>query len=315
MQLLKNVGRDVEKNNVQEPLPIFFGYNIPGGEIHWECAAIEVNNFPITQRKVPNSRIYEMHFKDEEINWLQTKNSSYKYFFGRGTLSKKIIDKKILIIGIGAIGSNLATTLVRGGCTDIHLADYDIKEPENVCRSEYQFFSGLNSKVIDLGRQLSDISPFVNPKPFERLTDVIKFLISNGFEKKETIERLDEYDYIFDCSTDNDLAYILDSLNLKAEVINISITNHAKELVCAIKPNLYACMNEIFKGLNSDENDLYNPTGCWSPTFKASYNDIASMTQIAIKHINILLEKNLSLRSFYLQAGNESELNFKIHQF
>jgi len=303
-------------NNQFNHIPLFIGYNLPNGEIHWQCAAIENGILSVYQTKSAVSKLIEKHFSDSDIVWLQTKNCSYNYYFGRGTLSEKFTNAKILIIGIGAIGSNLATTLVRGGCKRIFVADYDLKEPENVCRAEYNFSTGLNSKVLDLSRHLCEISPFLEVKLHEQFTDHIKLIINNSFDDKIVKNVLEKYDFIFDCSADNDLTFVLDKLNLQTKIINLSITNHAKELVCITNPNLYEWLINTFQKLNSDTSDLYNPTGCWSPTFKASYNDIVTLVQYAIKHINYTLNNNLSLRNFYLKTESESgEFNIKLNQF
>jgi len=117
----------------QKYIPIFIGYNTKNQNIHWQVAMIDLKDqfFKNTQG------IYELC--DKKINWVISKNSSYHYFFGRGAFHPNLTDKKVLIIGLGAIGSQVAKTLVRGGCKNITIADYDVKEPENICRSEYNF--------------------------------------------------------------------------------------------------------------------------------------------------------------------------------
>jgi ferritin-like protein len=111
------------------------------------------------------------------------------------------------------------------------------------------------------------------------------------------------------------MAYILDKLTIKAEVINLSITNHSNELVCAVKPNMYTWLIDIFKRLPQDLTDLYNPTGCWSPTFKASYTDIAVLVQYAIKHINLCFEQNKPLRNFHLSTESSDGFTIKLNQY
>jgi len=308
----------VKKNNnfrkqgISE-LPLFIGYKIPTGETHWQCALIDVTAFPDYAEK--NNGIYMGHLADEPINWAQTKNVSPLYFFGRGSLCDAITNKKILMIGIGAVGSIVATTLTRGGCKSITLVDHDIKEPENVCRSEYDFNSGLNGKVIDMKNTLTKISPFIEVSTFAEFMDAVKLFINNGRHNTALKKIIDQYDLIIDCTADNDVAYILESLGVESEIINLSITNHARELVCAVKPNLYHWLQQIFKYLSSENDDLYNPTGCWSPTFRASYNDINFMVQFAIKHINLILKEGKPLRSFYLKSDDTNDLNIKLHQF
>ena len=50
---------------------------------------------------------------------------------------------------------------------------------------------------------------------------------------------------------------------------------------------------------------MYNPTGCWSPTFKASYNDINVLVQFAIKYINIRKKNGQELRNFILDTKED----------
>jgi len=315
MNFLFNVRKELQSEGPNTPLPLLIGYRLPNGEVHWQCALMDLQKFPLQSQKLAG-KWYAASFEKKEITWAQTKNISYKYFFGRGTLNKELTEKNILIIGIGAIGSNLATTLTRGGCRSIALADYDIKEPENICRAEYSFVTGLTAKVAELAKALFGISPFVEVEPIEWFTDKIKYFVNKGFfERAESKFELQNYDLIFDCSTDDDVAYIIDALNPSSRVINLSVTNHAKELVCVGKPNLYEQMNAIYSTLTQDKVDLYNPTGCWSPTFKASFNDIALMVQFAIQQINECYEKGLEPGNFVLQKDNSNGTNIKLKQF
>lgn len=155
----------IEKNAPKEKgkqLPLFVGYNITDTEIHWQVIMLEIGNFPIYGEKI-NQQWLTMIEGNRTIDWAMTRNCSYKYFFGRGRLNEKLANGKILIIGIGAIGSIVAKTLVRSGCAKVDFIDYDIKEPENVCRSEYSFFTGITNKTNDLINELCLISPFFEP--------------------------------------------------------------------------------------------------------------------------------------------------------
>ena len=231
---------------------------------------------------------------------------------------QELITKKILIIGVGAIGSMIATTLTRGGCRYIDFVDYDVKEPENVCHSEYMFLNGITNKTEELEKIFSAISPFIiiNPLNNNYFERIVKSHRDDITYSEKFTENFNNYDIIFDCSTDNDLMYVLNTLKLKTKLINISITNHAKELVCAFYPNIYRFVNNQFTNvLKNDVNDLYNPTGCWSPTFKASYNDINALVQLALRQINILLQKKGKKNNFVIQEDNTDLGNLKIVEF
>jgi len=316
LSFLYETGNRIKNAHKNKPtiIPLLIGYRLGSGEVHWQAIHIHLNNLPNYGEKLPGEG-YVGKLKEDAIDWAQTRNCSYSYFFGRGVLHKRFTQSKILIIGVGAIGSMIATSLTRGGCTQLYLLDHDLKEPENVCRSEYIFASGLSGKVQDLQLQLTRISPFVQVNISDGLSDALKFAAQDPGMRDACEKLLEPYDLIIDCSTDYDMAYILDKLTIKAEVINLSITNHSNELVCAVKPNMYAWLIDIFKRLPQDLTDLYNPTGCWSPTFKASYTDIAVLVQYAIKHINLCFEQNKPLRNFHLATESSDGFTIKLNQY
>lgn len=299
-------------------IPMLIGYNISDTEIHWQCVMLETGNFPIHGEKVNSEWLTKLN-GEGIIDWAITRNVSYKYFYGRGRLHDKLKDAKILIIGIGAIGSIAAKTLVRSGCIKIDFIDYDIKEPENVCRSEYSFFTGLNNKTDDLITEISLICPFFETRRggYDYSLALDFFIKSHQSDHISEIEKqLNDYDIIFDCTADNDLLYVLSQLNINTQLINLSISNHATHLVCAAEKNRYQFVTTQFNTvLHFDIEDLYNPTGCWSPTFKASYNDVNALTQFALKHINISFEHGKPLRNFVIESEYDQVLNFKIKEF
>jgi hypothetical protein len=75
-------------------------------------------------------------------------------------------------------------------------------------------------------------------------------------------------------------------------------------------------LKEIFHQLEPEVQDLYTPTGCWSPTFKASFNDISVLVQYAIAHINNCFSKPTAVRPFYLSCGGDDNgFDIKLRQF
>ena len=124
-----------------------------------------------------------------------------------------------------------------------------------------------------------------------------------------------EYDLIIDCTTDNDVAYILDTLCLKNDILCISITNNARELRCSVKPDLYNWIMNKNKDLQRGHEEMHETLDCRIPRLKASYNDINVLVQFAMKHINVSLEQGKMLRHFYLSTELEEDFKIKLHQF
>jgi len=322
LDLLHNFDKQKIKRHEGKVFPVFLGYNTLDDEIYWQVALLEIGNFPmvgVAERKDgKKTGIWNSKLVGTDIKWAITRNSSYKYFFGRGTLNTKITYAKILIIGIGAIGSMIAKLLVKGGCRFIDIADYDTKDPGNVCRSEYLFNTGLTDKVWELQQVLLSNSPFVQINIFKKeyFEDIIKSFSTVLKWKEHFASILNKYDIVFDCTTDNDLMYVLNLLELDCNLVNLSITNHAKDLVCAFYPNIYHFVNTQFSSLlNNDLNDMYEPTGCWSPTFKAAYSDISLLVQMAMKQINLIYEKTKARNNFIIKTGDDNVFTVRIEEY
>ncbi|HLS11808.1 MAG TPA: ThiF family adenylyltransferase [Flavobacteriaceae bacterium] len=318
LEFLHHFEKDNLKRSRGRIVPLLLGYRINKNESHWQTALLEIGKFPL--RGIPIKKDGKKTGKwtgeliSEKIQWGLTRNVSYKYFFGRGVFSEEITQRKILIIGIGAVGSIVAKTLTRVGCRYIDLIDYDVKEPENVCRSEYDFFSGISAKTEELKRILAGISPYVDVGCIrsDLFEEIIKSFYQLGPHKKSLQEVVNKYDLIIDCSTDNDLMYVLDAIGLEVGLLNMSITNHAKEMVCAFT-NIYDFVNNQFSNvLQNDTEDLYEPTGCWNPTFKANYNDINVLVQYALNHINRLYDRGKAKNNFVI-SNNDGAL--KLDEF
>ena len=114
--------------------PLFCGYKIPSGGVYWQAMLIFMEDLPIEPVRVGigKNRVWLTDFKRGQIQWAETVDISYKYFFGRGAMPEELANKKMLIMGVGAIGSIIAETLTRCGAKNISLYDIDNKEPGNV---------------------------------------------------------------------------------------------------------------------------------------------------------------------------------------
>ena len=184
------------------------------------------------------------------INWGFTKNTNYERFFGRGKLTNRLTNSRILIIGIGALGSSLAEILVRGGVIDISIDDFDIVETGNLCRANYSLFNLNFPKIDALLYRLLSLSPFVNIKSRRlKMNSILKEVLETELNNL--------FDVIFDCSTDPEVAYILDDLNFKGEIFSLGLTNNAKHLTCLTGINISKKTATLYEYLeNGDSQDI-----------------------------------------------------------
>lgn len=288
-----------EKRNV----PIFWGYTTPKGKLRWLVTYPQerflAENKQDRGKKHARPRVLSVMMPN-----VDSADISYEHFFGRGRFPDTIVQKKILLFGVGALGSGLATALVRGGIKLITLCDYDKKHPGNVCRSEYIFRSGLTNKEIELKTILEGISPFVEVEIDGKLKVLKQFSLSN---KEDAQMILNEYDLIFDCTVDGELMWTLEQLHLSTPVVSLSISNGAKDIVCAFSPHICEFVNYVSQNaVDANDVDLFNPEGCWSPTFKASYNDVQIMLQYALRYAVKMLSGEIEKKNFMVREKEDA---------
>ncbi|RDI09738.1 ThiF family adenylyltransferase [Flavobacterium sp. AG291] len=291
----------------ENELFLMIGYKIPNAEsyeVHWDLIKIPKSAFPTTTERVSyTERVsgikYRTILKNDKIIWGRTNNIDYTRFFGRGKFCDNITKARILLIGCGALGSNLAELLVRGGIRTIFLEDFDSVGSGNICRANYVLRDIGKSKPESLKNRLLEISPFVN------LYSLDKKLNSTNLDLLEK-DLNENADIIFDCSTDPEVTYILDNINFKGRYISLGITNHANELICVTGTNLTEKSNHLYGFFQNDLPLLYEGAGCGYPTFKASFNDINCLINIALKYINRKLEIYDDFRDFVISYSEES---------
>lgn len=286
---------------------IMLGYYIKGDngkEIHWDMVFVRFDDFPYTSKKIA-AGVYEPLDLGMTIAWCKTTNTSYRRLFGRGKLSDNLTNGKILIIGIGAIGSSLVMSLVRGGCKDIHITDFDDIDPGNICRGHFSFTESFKPKIFELYNSAITTSPFIKINHSPGIRAILKTNKNYDLLKKALMQ----FDYIFDCSTDKYLSMMLDDMNLRGQIINLSISNKAEKFVVITgKGNIHTTKSNFYDSISSGKPEpFFVATGCWQPTFQASYSDVNIGLTYALNEINQKLESKDEIRSFYIEKGMDEK--------
>ncbi|SFE39970.1 ThiF family protein [Chitinophaga sp. CF118] len=281
---------------------VIVGYEIPSlqsglQELRWEPFFISLQEYPLKRDPITDEIIVRPS-SVSRIHWCKGINASYERMFGRGRLCSELTSSKILVMGVGAVGSQLAHSLVRGGCRYIDISDSDKIEPGNICRSAYTFVKTDIPKVQELFNQLVGISPHLEMQfniAIEPILDSNK-----GYEKLKMY--FSKYDFIFDCTTNKHLSIMLDGMQLPGRIINLSISNMARHMVVITGVSqIHVLKNRIYNKISPDKREPFYPeTGCWSPTFEASNSDIAAPLHYVINELNYRLEKQLIIASFMI---------------
>ena len=157
------------------------------------------------------------------------KNMSYNFeFLDRLFLmldarqQDKLISSRVIVFGVGGVGSAVAHMLARSGVHHLGLVDFDNIDISNINRQlvAYQDNIGEN-KVEALEKQLKNINPNI---------EIDRYPFKYSEETANTID-LEKYDYIVDC---------IDDLNAKKLLIKQAKAQNIHILCAMGAGNRYA---------------------------------------------------------------------------
>ena len=234
-------------------------------------------------------------------------------FFGRGAFSENLISKKVAIIGLGAIGSMVATALAHSGVSNIGLWDNDIVEPGNICRSSYSLSNLGDSKVRSIKKIIENINPYIKTEHVKTsgcwyYSDVNNITYYKGSfydninynDQNDAIKEIEDYDLIIDCTGSNEMLHFLSYAVKNTDIISLCITNKAKELLCITNKNgnPFELRKTYLSRIEQDTKNFYvEGSGCYSPTFLAKQCDISALVNLAIKDIDKVFSDNTLMTS------------------
>ena len=86
-------------------------------------------------------------------------------------ISEKLKKAKICILGLGGLGSNVATLLARSGIGYLKLVDFDIVEASNLNRQQYRISHIGIKKTEAIRTIIKEINPFVEIEVLNKKVD------------------------------------------------------------------------------------------------------------------------------------------------
>lgn len=282
---------------------------INGDRIEWcmlsarrSSGTFESQSFDFGKIRYETKRVVDI-----QLFGSKSKRVDYGNFFGRGGLSSRLVDKKILLVGTGAIGSFLAETLVRGGIRNITLADGDLVEAGNLCRASFELNAIGNSKADALQEKLRNISPFCRVRALGDWDDYGNYkggdLYGNiNYDGQEKfLKELNQYDLILDCTASNELLHFLSyAVKDTVQLISVCITNHAQDclFISNADGNVFEQRKHLLAKIEQDTDNFYTEgTGCYAPTFLATASDMLPFTNLVVRKINKSLASNKPVTS------------------
>jgi hypothetical protein len=313
----------------------------PPCEVHWQPLVISnASNQPKIdlsklgpdkrQRAWRRLNISNQFLDEVQLPWLPCENIAPERLYSRGMLESFLRQKRITLVGCGAIGSCLADQLIRSGATDVSLIDKEDFEPGNHARhvlsGEYQYID--KAKALKIHLQMG--SPYAHIYSYR--TDIPNFKSADG---PTALAAINECDVLIDCTANESVFQWLSqhAASLGKCFIHMFISFDAKFLTLiasgrdisaslAMKSFSKQSATRTLPDISGSDLDEYllNPTndqlvipgaGCWHPTFPARWNHILMLVGAALD----MIEKRMSVdetSSGYVAILKRNELDFSL---
>lgn len=223
------------------------------------------------------------------IEWIFSDNWAESELLTRGRYTENLLDGRLLLIGAGSLGSMVSEQLVRGGVSEIDIADSDVFKVGNTSRHTLGVNDIGYTKASTVSKRLSMLRPGVTAKA------------QSAFEEKD-VGKLKGYDLIINCTSSIDVLKMFNNVDkaMNTLLFNFSFSYNANVLYCSASPLSSFSFEEYqqrFEKIMADEAKSHpikempwEGVGCWSPVFPAKVSDVARAASFAVDFINSYYE-------------------------
>jgi hypothetical protein len=251
----------------------------------------------VIRRKLPKSKT-----KPKNINYVSQIIRSDRYtkenMQRRIPRLSPIVDKNILVVGAGALGSNIIWQLARSGVTSLTVIDFDIVQVGNLPRWLLGFWAVGRSKVEAISLFLAQNFPGIKYRP-------INFHIGSAqtiFVDNEKIDAhaflkkiVKESDLVIDSAAETNVSTYLSSLCEEVAIPYVWATATQGGwggITGRVIPNVTegGWMDFAYLNANGDislpateEGSNIQPVGCFHPTFTGTGFDLDQVSLMATR--------------------------------
>jgi hypothetical protein len=283
------------------PIPVTQGEAI--SLMHWQALRLPILSSGKTTKKGfrPNESGYRQRdmsdvLRDDlSLDWIQSENWDSEQISTRGRLSSPLIDKHILLIGAGALGSSLAEILVREGIKELTIIDADLLKAGNLTRHTLTLSDINTNKAQSLAMRLNLTLPQSKVRAMP-----VKFP-SNDTHFQEIIQ---DTGTIIDSTGSDEVLYELEryAWGGQKNIYTLSLGFGAHRLYCfqtrheSFSTNVFSELMRPWLTLERQENRGFlmpmEGIGCWHPVFPARIDDIWMLASAGIKWIESSITQN-----------------------
>ena len=215
-----------------------------------------------------------------KVIWIKSENWSASNIMSRGSLDRNLCRMRLLIIGVGSLGSMIAEMLIRSGIISMTVIDSDTFHAGNLSRHFLDIDSIELKKAEETAKRLNKINPHAMVEYF------------NGDFDTEYTKNLSAFDIIFDCSGDDSVLEILSKTNGAQWFCSTSFSFEVSNIylyIGKLTDFSLKVYEEKFGKLIAHENSKYDlgklpweGIGCWSPVFPATHAEISIAASIIV---------------------------------
>ncbi len=221
---------------------------------------------------------------------VNNKYSRQLLFWPEGESSQKKLSEKIVtIIGVGALGTALANHLVRAGVGEVRLVDRDFVEESNLQRQmlfDEKDAANHLPKVIAAENKLSIINSSVKIKPY--IEDL----------NASNIEDIVEGSHLILDGTDNmSTRFLINDVSIKLEIPWIyGGVVHSRGMTTTIIPNITPCFRCLFPDVETGHAETCDSVGVLSTVVHviASYQ-VTEALKLLIEDRTFIREEMIQL--------------------
>ena len=227
------------------------------------------------------------------VEWVNTESWSIEELSARGRLGPTLTDRRVALIGAGALGSVMAELLVRAGVNAVTICDGDMLHAGNLVRHTLTLESVGFNKAGAVTRKLNTSSPHA------KVTSCEGYL-AYGQDSPPT--ELASSDLIIDCTGSDEALNWLAQIEFSNPTgfASISLGMFGKRAFIFLSSGVKFPLDRFQEAVgpwiikereeNSGTKLPWEGIGCWHPLFPARVDDVWMMASAAIKTIEANLE-------------------------
>lgn len=274
------------------PIPMRVGE--PDQEVHWETVRLPALTSAPPKGFRPNRKAWwerdlrQVFGNSQVLKYIETENWHPDRLQARGRLPQSVCDKRIAIIGCGALGSMSAELLIRAGLRWLRLIDGDVLAAGNLARHVLTASSVGARKAGALATRLRAIAPAVTIETVETYLPL---------DVQLAHDQLVDAEVVIDCTGADDVPHLLKEpyWSMPRRFISASFGYGAQRLFL-FRSNGHRFPDEAFasalspwleqeRRIWSQAGERFEGTGCYSPLFPARVDDVMGGAVAAVKFV------------------------------